>query len=149
MSTASTDAQDKLEIHELVARLFHSIDDKDVDAYQSLFVDEATSESPFGNLQGKPALMAFFAHHVGPQGMGDGKRHFGLNVHVQLAGDRARVSFDLVVSEVREPPKIIATGRYDANEVVRTKHGWKFERLKQVIDPGFFKAVEATQSNAH
>jgi ketosteroid isomerase-like protein len=148
MSPQSSQAQDKVEIHELVARLFHSIDDKDLDAYRALFVDDATSESPFANLQGKAALSEFFTHHVGPQGMGDGKRHFALNVHSDVDGDRARVTFDLLVSEVRDIPKIIATARYDANEVVRTSDGWKFKRLKQVIDPGFFKMVEAAKSKA-
>lgn len=148
MNTQSNRGQDKVEIHELVARLFHSIDDKDLDAYRSLFVDDATSESPFGNLQGKAALSEFFTHHVSPQGMGDGKRHFALNVRSDLDGDRARVTFDLLVSEVRDIPKIIATARYDGNEAVRTSDGWKFKRLKQVIDPGFFKLAEAAKPKA-
>jgi len=148
MSTQSNRAQDKVEIHELVAGLFHSIDDKDLAAYQSLFVDDATSESPFGNLQGKAALSGFFSHHVGPQGMGDGKRHFALNIRSDVDGDRARVTFDLLVSEVRDIPRIIATARYDGNEVVRTSDGWKFKRLKQLIDPGFFKMVEAAKPKA-
>lgn len=148
MSTKSIQAQDKVEIHELVARLFHSIDDKDLGAYQSLFVDDASSESPFGNLQGKAALSDFFTHHVAPQGMGDGKRHFALNICSDVDGDRARVTFDLLVSEVRDIPEIIATARYDGNEVVRTSDGWKFKCLKQVIDPGFFKMVEAAKPKA-
>jgi len=148
MSNAGTEnavTQGKLEIHELVAKLFHAIDDKNLEAYQSLFVDDASSESPFGVFQGRAALDSFFAHHIGPGGMGDGRRHFGLNVHADVDGDQGRVTFDLVVLEVRDVPTVIATARYDDNEVVYAKGGWRFKKLKQIIDPGFFKSMEQKQ----
>ena len=47
-----------------------------------------------------------------------------------------------------EPPRIVATGRYDASVVVKTPKGWRFKSRSLKVDPGFFKWMEQGQGKA-
>lgn len=45
----------------------------------------------------------------------------------------------MIVLEVADQPRVIATGRYDKSVVVKTAAGWRFKRRTLAVDTGFFK----------
>jgi hypothetical protein len=136
-------AEDQLEIRNLVARYCLTTDNADADAFMACWVDADAfggyESGPFGTMKTWQELYEFEKHHVGPGGMANGKRHQATNVHVSaVSANEARVSHDLVVLEVAQEPRIIATGRYDDSVVVRTADGWRFASRRLHVDPGFF-----------
>ena len=140
-STISFD--DFLEIHALVARYCIATDDADADAFMALWVRPEQfggyDSGAFGNMKTWNELHEFEKHHVGPGGMANGKRHQATNVLVEpVSADEVHVTHDLVVLEVAQEPRVIATGRYDKSVVVRTDAGWRFKRRTLAVDPGFF-----------
>jgi hypothetical protein len=50
--------------------------------------------------------------------------------------------FGLLVLEVAQEPRLVATGRDDTSVVVRTPAGWRFKPRKPHVDPGYFVLVE-------
>lgn len=54
------------------------------------------------------------------------------------------MTHDMLVLEVAEPPRLVATGRYNGSVVVRTPKGWRFKSRTLHVDAGFF----ATQAGA-
>ncbi len=135
--------QDYLEIQNLVARYCLTTDNADADGFMECWVspeDYGGYESgPFGNMPTWQELYEFEKHHVGPGGMANGKRHQATNIQIQpVSGDEVHVTHDMIVLEVAEEPRIIATGRYDDSVVVRTAAGWRFRSRTLTVDPGFF-----------
>lgn len=146
-------SQDQLEIHNLVVRYCLATDDADVDRFMDCWVgpDEfgGYDSGSFGNMQTWEQLRDFEAHHVGEGGMANGKRHQATNILIEpVSANEVRVTHDLVVLEVAQEPAIIATGRYNASVVVKTKAGWRFKSRKLDVDPGFFKLMERWQAHA-
>lgn len=43
---------------------------------------------------------------------------------------------------VAQPPRLIATGRYDRSVVVKTAQGWRFKARKLHVDAGYFLLME-------
>lgn len=146
-------ALDVAEIHHLVAAYGLSTDDADVDAFMRTWVEPAAfggyDGGDFGRIDSWAAMRAFAQQLVGPGGLARGKRHLSLNVVVEAVGpDEARVSNDLLVVEVAEAPRLVASGRYDASVVVRTVEGWRFKRRTLAVDGGFFKLLAAQMAQA-
>jgi hypothetical protein len=134
---------DVLEIQNLVARYCLTTDNADTDGFMRCWVDSAEfggyDSGAFGRMDTWQALEAFERHHVGPGGMANGKRHQVLNLHIEpISPTEAHVTHDLVVLEVSDAPRVIATGRYDKSIVVKTPAGWRFKRRTLSVDPGFF-----------
>lgn len=136
-------AQDQLEIHNLVIRYCLTTDNADVDGFMNCWVDAEAfggyDSGSFGNMPTWEQLREFEAHHVGEGGMANGKRHQASNVLVEPISDtEVHVTHDLLVIEVADVPRLIATGRYDASVVVKTTRGWRFKSRKLDVDSGFF-----------
>ncbi len=132
---------DRLEILDLCARYNTCTDDKDVDGFMDCWADEVLFESPFGTFDSREALRAFEDEHVN-RGMAVGKRHLGLNVSIMDGGEGvAYVTADLMVVEVADAPRIVATVRYNGSKVVKTPKGWRFTHRKLELDPGFMKLM--------
>lgn len=145
-------AIDILEIQNLVARYCLTTDNADPEGFMDCWVSAEEfggyDSGAFGKMDTWQELYEFEKHHVGPGGMANGKRHLSLNVHVELVSDtEALVTNDMVVLEVAEPPRVIATGRYNRSVIVKTPLGWKFKRRTLDIDPGFF-ALQRELQNA-
>lgn len=97
----------------------------------------------FGVMNTWQGLYEFEKHHVGPGGMANGKRHQLGNILIEtVSAEEVHVTHDMVVVEVAQEPRIIATGRYDRSVVVRTSAGWWFKSRKLHVDPGFFMLAE-------
>lgn len=145
-------ATDVLEIQNLVARYCLTTDNADPDGFMDCWVSAEAfggyDSGAFGKMDTWQELYEFEKHHVGPGGMANGKRHLSLNIHVEPVSDtEVLVTNDMVVLEVAEPPRVIATGRYNRSVVVKTPTGWKFKRRTLDIDPGFF-ALQRQLQNA-
>lgn len=135
---------DVLEIQSLVARYCLTTDDADPEAFMRCWVDASEfggyESGAFGRMETWQAMYEFERHHVGPGGMANGKRHQVLNLLIEpLSAPEAHVTHDMIVLEVAEAPRIIATGRYDRSLVVKTAAGWRFKRRTLSVDGGFFK----------
>lgn len=147
-------ATDHLEILNLVHRYCLTTDNADADAFMACWVSPETfvgyDSGAFGNMKTWEELYAFEKSHVGPGGMANGKRHQVTNVHIEaVSPTEARVTHDLVVLEVRDEPRIIATGRYNDSVVVKTPQGWRFQSRHLAVDPGFFALMARLGGNLH
>lgn len=134
-------------IRNLVARYCLTTDNADADGFMSCWVSPEEfgiyDSASFGVMKTWQELYEFEKHHVGPGGMANGKRHQVTNLLIEpVTADEVRVTHDLIVLEVAQEPRVIATGRYDDSIVVRTRDGWRFKSRKLHVDPGFFVLME-------
>jgi len=144
--------QDLLEIQNLIATYFIATDNKDVEGFMNCWVSpdefEGYDSGAFGHMKTWDELKAFEAHHVGPGGDANGKRHQVTNVIIQPVNDaEVSVTHDMIVLEVASIPMIVATARYNNSKVVKTEKGWKFKWRKLDVDTGFFKLMEQWQQH--
>jgi hypothetical protein len=144
-------ADDVAEIQNLVSLYCVTTDNADADGFMQTWVEPAEfggyDSGAFGKLETWEAMHAFEKEHVGPGGMANGKRHLSLNVVIEaVSATEVHVTNDMVVLEVAEIPKVVATGRYNRSVVVKTAAGWRFKRRTLDVDSGFFKAMAALQS---
>ena len=141
-------ALDIAEIHQLVARYGLTTDNADADGFMQTWVAPADfggyDSGAFGRIETWQEMLDFERHHVGPGGMANGKRHLALNIAVEpISASEAHVTNDMIVMEVAEVPRVVATGRYDRSVVVKTEQGWRFKRRTLHVDAGFFKSMPA------
>jgi hypothetical protein len=141
-------ADDFAEIQNLVALYCLTTDNADADGFMQTWVEPAEfggyDSGAFGRMDTWEAMHAFEKEHVGPGGMANGKRHLSLNILIEaVSATEVHVTNDLVVLEVAEVPKVLASGRYNRSVVVKTAVGWRFKRRTLDIDAGFFKAMAA------
>ncbi len=127
-------ADDRLAIHELLARYCRVIDFGLWDEFSSLFTTDCVVD--FGELMGV---------HEGPEGLrrlagmigGTGllMRHYNTNVIVERAdGDRAQVvSYVLALTGAGAGSFMQTTGRYE-DEVVKQGGRWLIRRRRAVIE---------------
>lgn len=139
--------EDFVEIQNLVSRYCVTTDNADADGFMQCWVEPdefgGYDSGAFGKMDTWQELYEFEKHHVGPGGMANGKRHLSLNLVIEpVSGTEALVTNDMIVLEVAEAPRVIATGRYNKSVVVKTPKGWKFKRRTLDVDSGFFKLVE-------
>jgi hypothetical protein len=140
-------SDDDRAIRNLVSRYCITTDNADPDGFMECWVAPEDfggyDSGAFGSMKTWQELYEFEKHHVGPGGGANGKRHQAGNVLVEaVSADEAHVTHDLIVLEVVQEPRIIATGRYNASVVVRTPKGWRFKSRKLQVDPGYFVLVE-------
>lgn len=139
---------DHAELQHLVALYCVTTDNADADAFMQTWVEPADfggyDSGAFGRIETWDAMLAFEREHVGPGGMANGKRHLCLNIVIEaVSPTEAHVTHDMVVLEVADIPRVVATGRYNRSVVVKTAAGWRFKRRTLDVDPGFFKAMAA------
>lgn len=142
---------DYLEIHNLVAKYCLTTDNKDVDGFMDCWVEpdafEGYDSGAFGNMTTWEELRNFEAHHVGPGGNANGKRHQATNILVEPVSDtEVLVTHDMIVLEVASIPAVVATGRYNRSKVVKTSKGWKFKYRKLDVDSGFFNLMQKLEA---
>ncbi len=121
--------QDKLEIHELLARYARGVDTKDWELWKAVFTPDATLDYssagiPIGSRDEIAALFegAFVAVPM--------TQHFISNIEVDLDGDRATARA-MFFNPMQLPGMDDQSycGGYYTHELVRTPTGWKSEHL--------------------
>lgn len=133
-------SQDRIVIHELLARLDHAIDAQDWDGYVSHFTEDAVLDSGFaGEVRGRQAIRQWLADN---EGNTSGKRHLASNVFVDFGDRVATARSYLTVVEREDVPRVIATAVI-TDALVKEGEGWAVARHQVRVDPGMFKAFAA------
>jgi ketosteroid isomerase-like protein len=134
--------EDRLTLHELLARLDHAVDSQDWDGYLAHFTPDAVMDPGFAPpVSGRDAIRGFL---VASEGGTRGKRHVASNVFIDGSAAEAVVSSYLVVIEREDLPQVVATARI-VDTVVKQGGAWKVARHQVAVDPGMFKAFQAAQ----
>lgn len=142
-SQNTIDISDRITLHELLARLDHSVDAQDWDGYLAHFVEAAVMEPGFAPpVSGRDAVRAFL---IQSEGGTRGKRHVTSNVFIDGSATEAVATSYLVVLEREEIPKVVATARV-VDSFVKRDGAWKVTRHQVSVDPGMFKAYAAAQA---
>jgi hypothetical protein len=146
MTTHHIAFEDDLEIRNLVSRYCIATDNADADAFMACWVTPERfggyESGSFGSMKTWDALYEFEKEHVGPGGI--------TNLIIEpVSADTVHVTHDLVVLEVAQEPRVIATGRYDKSVVVRTEAGWRFQSRTLAVDPGFFILAKQWEQATH
>lgn len=132
--------EDRLTIHELLARLDHAVDSQDWDTYVSFFAEDATLDSGFaGTVQGQANIRAWL---VQAEGSTKGKRHVATNVVIDGDATQATARSYLTVIEREDIPTVVATALI-TDTLKKARDGWKVTRHEVRIDPGMMKAFAA------
>lgn len=146
-----SDVEDRVAIHELLARYSHTIDGRDYDAWVDCFVPEGTLVSAVGTSFGHDALRQFAVNYEASRVRMPNARHYMTNITVELEGDRAsaRSYVQITVSEPRGV-RIVFTGQYD-DRLVKVGTGWKFLERRGIPDTSIaetaaWRAAQASPS---
>jgi uncharacterized protein (TIGR02246 family) len=130
------EALDVVEIHDLIARVAHAVDNGDVDAYAECFTEAAQWRTEASVILGMPASVVDGRDAIvegmqqrqrdGIQGPGTQSRHIVSTVSVTFDGaDDARViAYWQYVTRTLQGPVLSAVGAYD-NHVRREPDGWR------------------------
>lgn len=143
--------EDYQEINSLITRYCLTTDDADAEAFMTCWVEPESfggyKSGAFGDMSTWQEMYEFEKHHVGPGGMANGKRHQATNVSIEVvSATEVLVTHDMIVLEVADEPRVLATGRYNRSVVVKTKAGWRFKSRSLDVDSGFFKLMEKLQT---
>ena len=137
MGTTTLTADDRWEIHELIARYNRAVDGGDPDAWVATFTPDGVFESLLvGTHAGHAELRAFADRFVaGDYEAWAGGQHWIGNVIIEGDGTAARVfSYHIMVVPVERDVRGVLMAAHE-DEVVRTTEGWRFTRRKLVPWP--------------
>jgi hypothetical protein len=120
---------DRHHILDLIATLGRCLDERDFEALRGLFTDDASVTTPGGAATGRDALVDQARRR---HSQDDGIQHVITNHLVNLAGDRASVRANLLVSFARsgvDDPQPFLLGEVYRFELRRTDDGWRIVSL--------------------
>lgn len=130
---ASVMIRDRLEILNVVQSFSHFLDERNFDEWQALFTDDVQFEAFPGDgsrveIQGKPALVAFFQHRYEEGGLASGQRRHALSTIrvAEQTEDAAQVKLYVTISMATDEAGLVfvTTGTYDVG-LVKTANGWQ------------------------
>ncbi|MEU4835570.1 nuclear transport factor 2 family protein [Streptosporangium sp. NPDC023615] len=141
--TVLTDLTDRHALTDLVARLTRWLDDScaapalDGEGLRAVYSEDATVRSPRGGARGVDAVLEYVRRTTSP---GEHTQHFTTDVLVDLDGDRADVTANLLVYLFRpgQAPHRTVGLRY-AFTAARLPGGWRFTRAE--ITPAWFQGT--------
>jgi hypothetical protein len=141
--SARLTAEDKIEIHELLARRAQAADYRDVDAWVDTFTSDGVLEQPDVVLDlpggaskmrptvcGSEQLHAFLEASLPNIA---GLRHWVGNIITEGTADGAVARSIFNVVDIGKGAASVVTGRY-IEVLTRTDHGWRTARLKVEMD---------------
>ena len=116
---------DHEQIRQLLARFIQLRDDKRFEEWVRLFTEDGTFEYPGARLTGRDAIRDSVASLL----RDDRGKHLALNAVIEVDGDTASVTSDVVKLRPAEPGGgtafvVQTAGRY-IDSLVRTKDGWQ------------------------
>ena len=135
-------AEDKLEIHELLARAAYSFDERQLDVLESCYTTDAsmlvniTGTGEVGPFEGRDAIMGLVSATLDAQT--DVRRHVISNMFFESEGEiEARVVSSLVVCAVENGKiDVIISGIY-RDDVVKDGENWKISHRHLDLDLPF------------
>ena len=137
--------EDKLQIHEVLARMDHAVDAGAWDVYVSNFTEDGVLESGWTPpVQGRDAIRRWLVENEAGT---SGKRHVATNVTLDPLDDGVRATSYLTVIEREDIPKVVATAVI-IDDLSQVDGAWKVRRHEVRIDPGMMKAMAAAQGAA-
>ena len=115
---------DHQQLSALVSRLGRWLDDKTFDDGRALFTDDAEVHTPGGVSKGVGALIEQARrNHMVPT------QHFITNPLIDVDGDKAEVTANLLVVFAHEEGPRMLGERYDL-QAARTPDGWRLSRIQ-------------------
>ena len=116
---------DHEQIRQLLARFIQLRDDKRFDEWVRLFTEDGTFEYPGASLSGRDAIRDSVASLL----RDDRGKHLGFNAVIEVDGDTASVTSDVVKLRAAEPGSgaafVVQTAGRNIDSLVRTKDGWR------------------------
>ena len=131
-----SDAEDRVEITEVLNRHQIYIDLADADGYAGLYAPDGSYESPFGSASGHSDIAEMFRGLMA-SGFTTNKRHFTGPSMIEIQQNRATaLSYfwvaDYVADHAGEHPAVFATGTYK-DELQKVDGAWKITRREQTF----------------
>jgi ketosteroid isomerase-like protein len=114
-------------IRELTARYAGAIDAKDYAAIAACFAPDArvVYAGYSEELQGEDAILAHMRHALGPM---DVTQHLFANFIIDIEGDTAAMTCDILAQHLHGGESFLAGGKYETG-LVKSNEGWKFTRI--------------------
>jgi 3-phenylpropionate/cinnamic acid dioxygenase small subunit len=131
--------EDKLAVAETVYRYAKGVDDRDWDAYRSIFAERVTVDFSGYDSTRKPVEMSAddWVAQIRPQFMGlHATQHLMANPLAEVNGDHARVTMYVRAHHVFEPDvgdSWFTVGGFYDDELVRSPEGWLLTRVKLTV----------------
>ena len=126
-AAGSLTAQDYVDIQQLYARYYHTIDAGQSEAWANTFTQDGSFNT---NTRGREALVAFIQRggHNRPL------RHLHSNLTITPSAEGANGSVYVTQIDITADPLTIVTySRYD-DILVKTSHGWRFKTRQRSSD---------------
>ncbi|WP_433337921.1 nuclear transport factor 2 family protein [Spirillospora sp. CA-294931] len=119
---------DRAELADLLVRQGRWLDERRFDESGEIFTDDVTADTPGGRSAGLEAVVAQARRNHSPS---ERSQHVTTNVLIELDGDRASVSAELVVRMFTEdePEPYVTLGARNRFDAVRTDRGWRFSSI--------------------
>jgi 3-phenylpropionate/cinnamic acid dioxygenase small subunit len=134
--------EDKLAIHELLARAAHGYDERQLDMLKASFVEDAcmtiqvSGQEPVGPFSGRDAIMQLFSGSMATQS--DTRRHVISNLFFHEEGDaRARVSSNLTLIATENGVSRLLTAGVYTDTVVKRNREWRIVDRRLALDSAF------------
>ena len=122
----SLSAEDRLEIHELLARFAHALDEGDGEAFAATFTEDGTFWNGLKTVTGRAALL-----EMGAGGVPGRSRHFNTDHLIEGDGDKANLKAYLLVTRGLGQEPIVATCNDD---LVKVDGKWLFAYRRVTAD---------------
>jgi hypothetical protein len=128
-ATSTAELLDRLRIEELIARLGRCLDERDFEAIRELFTADGRVTTPGGVATGCDAIVEQARRrHSADVGI----QHVITNALIDIAGDRADVRANLLVTFARDgvgDPRPFQLGEVYRFRLRQADNGWRFESL--------------------
>jgi ketosteroid isomerase-like protein len=146
----TSESDDRLAIHELLARYSHAIDGRDYAAWVDCFTADGVLVSAMGVSSGRLELEAFAKTYEAGRARMPNARHFMTNIATKIDGDRASArSYVQITTSNPQGVRVLFTGQYD-DELVRIDGMWKFAERRGIPDTSIAESAawRAAQAKA-
>jgi ketosteroid isomerase-like protein len=132
-SSIIAEAEDRIQITDLLYRHQMYIDLSDADRYADIYASDGVYQSPFASATGHEEILAMF-RKLAASGFTKGKRHFTGPIMIQVNGDRATAaSYWWVADYSGAQSAVFATGTYQ-DDLRKINGTWKIQKRIQTLD---------------